>query len=138
MKKLTIKQEKFAQQYVLTGNASEAFRQSYDSKNMKSETVTEKASRLLKQYNISTRVKELQKEQIKAFTVSAEDKKKVLWDLIVTCAETDDESNKIKNPNAVISAISELNKMDGDLAAIKTQLSGNLSVSHEDMLDKLK
>ena len=41
--KLTPKQEKFAQVYVETSNASEAYRQAYDALKMKPETITRKS-----------------------------------------------------------------------------------------------
>ena len=47
-KPLTFKQEKFCKYYVDTeGNASEAYRMSYDASKMKPETIRSAASRLL-------------------------------------------------------------------------------------------
>ena len=64
MKKLTPKQNKFAEEYVNTGNASEAYRRAYDvGADTKLETIASKASHLLAEYNISTRVKELQRKK---------------------------------------------------------------------------
>lgn len=56
---LTIKQENFCNFYVESGNASEAYRRSYSCEKMKPETITEAASKLLTDYNVSTRVNEL-------------------------------------------------------------------------------
>lgn len=61
--KLTIKQEKFCNYYVETGNASEAYRRAYSCANMKDETVNNKAYNLLKRGDIGARVSELQAEQ---------------------------------------------------------------------------
>ena len=44
---MTPKQEHFARLYVETGNASEAYRQAYNAENMKPETVTNEAYKLL-------------------------------------------------------------------------------------------
>lgn len=55
---LTIKQELFAQRYVETGNASEAYRQAYGSKG-KPETVAPNASRLLASSKVAARVEQL-------------------------------------------------------------------------------
>lgn len=60
--KLTVKEELFAQNYIKTGNASEAYRRSYNAKNMTPKTIIERASVLLKKNNITTRVKELQEK----------------------------------------------------------------------------
>lgn len=57
---LTVKQEKFAQRYVETGNASEAYRLSYDASEMKPESVNRTAKELLDNPKITSRVEELQ------------------------------------------------------------------------------
>lgn len=61
-RKLTIKQEAFCAAYVETGNASEAYRRSYNAGKMKPEVVAVKASELLKSGNVSVRVAELRSE----------------------------------------------------------------------------
>ncbi|ATD65395.1 terminase small subunit [Neisseria weixii] len=50
---MTPKQEQFARLYVETGNASKAYRQAYDAENMKPETVTNEAYKLLQSPDIS-------------------------------------------------------------------------------------
>ena len=59
---LTPKQGNFAQRYVETGNASEAYRQAYDIQSEASEWVKVEASKLLKDPNVAITVIELQKE----------------------------------------------------------------------------
>lgn len=59
---LTPKQEKFALRYVELGNASEAYRQSYDAQNMKPESVWAEASRTMANPLVSARIMELQEE----------------------------------------------------------------------------
>tara|TARA_R110002051_G_scaffold318245_1_gene400362 strand:+ start:1805 stop:2326 length:522 start_codon:yes stop_codon:yes gene_type:complete len=59
---LTPKQEKFCQEYVKTGNKSEAYRLSYSTKNMATKTVNENASRISKNSKVSARIEQLQKE----------------------------------------------------------------------------
>jgi phage terminase small subunit len=56
---LTPKQEKFCLAYLKTGNASEAYRLSYDAENMKSETVNRNAKALLDNSKIAARLQEL-------------------------------------------------------------------------------
>lgn len=61
-KKLTLKQEKFCHEYVKNGgNASDAYRSAYDTKNMKSATVNRKAAELMSDGKITARIEELQK-----------------------------------------------------------------------------
>lgn len=137
-KKLTAKQEKFCQQYILTGNASEAYRQAYSTANMKPEAIKVNASKLLKSTNVALTIESLREETKKEFTVSAEQKRRMLYELAINCSQVSPESGKPVNPTATVSAIAELNKMDGDLAAIKTELKGSLNVTHEDLLEQLK
>lgn len=56
---LTPKQEKFCLVYLETGNASEAYRQSYSAGKMKPETINRNAFALLENNKIAARVKEL-------------------------------------------------------------------------------
>jgi len=60
MANLTPKQEAFALAYVETGNASEAYRRSYDAENMKPESIWVEACRTLGDPNVGLRVSELQ------------------------------------------------------------------------------
>jgi phage terminase small subunit len=57
---LTPKQEAFAQKYVELGNASEAYRQSYDAQNMSPEAIRVEACRLLQHPIVSLTVVNLQ------------------------------------------------------------------------------
>ena len=70
---MTPKQEHFARLYVETGNASEAYRQAYNAENMKPETVTNEAYKLLQSPDISAMVDDLKAEarQRHRVTVSA-------------------------------------------------------------------
>jgi phage terminase small subunit len=67
---LTPKQERFAQKYIELGNASEAYRQSYDAENMSPEAVRVEACRLLQNPNVSLTIVELQEEARKRHAVT--------------------------------------------------------------------
>lgn len=56
---LTTKQEKFCQSYVELGNASEAYRRSYDASRMKTESINRKAKELIDNGNVAARIAEL-------------------------------------------------------------------------------
>lgn len=71
--KLTVKQENFCNYYVETGNASIAYRKAYSCDRMKDKTINERASRLLKEYKISTRVEVLQAELQKRSDISKDE-----------------------------------------------------------------
>ena len=73
MGNLTPKQEKFCQKYIETGNASEAYRQSYNAENMKMETVNRNAKKLLDSNKTATRIAEIQGEAIKRHEITVDD-----------------------------------------------------------------
>jgi len=58
--RLNVKQEKFCQEHVKCGNASQAYRTVYSTEKMKDKTVWEKASRLLGTHKVRARVDEIQ------------------------------------------------------------------------------
>ena len=70
--KLSVKQEKFCNSYLEFGNASDAYRNSYNCLNMKPETINVKASQLLKKDKIRIRVEELQLELKKKTAITKE------------------------------------------------------------------
>lgn len=57
---LTVKQEKFCQAWLRTGNASAAYRQAYDAQRMQPQTVNRKAIELTRNGRIAARMAELQ------------------------------------------------------------------------------
>ena len=67
---LTIKQEKFANLYIELGNASEAYRQSYNCQKMKDETVNRTANALLNNRKITARIDELRSELAKRHDIT--------------------------------------------------------------------
>lgn len=82
-KKLTPKQRKFCEEYVTTGNGSEAYRRAYDvGVNTKIETIKVKASHLLAQDNISTTIAKLQEKQAKKFEITRSDVAKGYLEII--------------------------------------------------------
>lgn len=79
---LTPKQEKFCQEYIQHGNASEAYRQAYYCSNMKPETVTKRASELLANGEIKGRVQSLNAEIKSKAIASAEEVQEWLTKLL--------------------------------------------------------
>ena len=61
-KKLTPKQESFCQKFIELGNASEAYRQSYNCSRMKTGTINSRAKELRNDGPITVRIEELQAE----------------------------------------------------------------------------
>jgi phage terminase small subunit len=69
---LTPKQERFSALYVETGNASEAYRQAYDSSGMKPETINRKAFDLLQNGKITARVDQLRADAAKRHEITVD------------------------------------------------------------------
>lgn len=67
---LTPKQEKFAQKYIETGNASEAYRLAYDADGMKPTTINRNAHALLENSKVAARVAGLKERQLKRHDIS--------------------------------------------------------------------
>jgi phage terminase small subunit len=104
MSTFTLKQEKFCNAYLETGNASEAYRRAFNAGSMKPETINRKAVGLLNKDKIRARV-----EALKAELKSKSDitKERVLKELGKI------GFSDIDNLNAKIKALELINKMLG-------------------------
>lgn len=71
--KLTPKQESFCLAYIETGNASEAYRRSYNASRMKTETINTKAKELLKNGPVTVRIDELKAEHVERHKLTVDD-----------------------------------------------------------------
>lgn len=69
---LTPKQENFCQLYIELGNASEAYRQSYDADSMNDNVVHVKASELLSSGKVAVRVEQLKAEHKKRHNITVD------------------------------------------------------------------
>ena len=67
---LTPKQESFCQLYIELGNASEAYRQSYDADSMNEHTVHVKASELLSSGKVTARLEQIRAEHKKRHNIT--------------------------------------------------------------------
>lgn len=70
--KLTPKQEQFCQKYIETGNASKAYRQSYNAGKMKAETINRKAKALLDNGKIGARLEALHERGLKRHDITVD------------------------------------------------------------------
>jgi hypothetical protein len=140
-KTLTIKQEKFCQVYIETGNASEAYRQAYNAKNMKPETVNRKAKELLEGGRgcgkVAARIDALQTEHRKRHDVTVDN-------LTTEYEEARGLAKESINPSAMVSATTGKAKLHG-LLIEKREHSGTLTLAtiyhelyDEDLPDELK
>ena len=106
MNQLTVKQEKFCKSYIETGNASEAYRQSYDCQKMKGASINRNAVALLDNTKIATRIGELQLTLQKKFEVTVESLSKEL-------DEDRQLARSLGQPGAAISALNVKARIHG-------------------------
>jgi phage terminase small subunit len=93
---LTAKQEKFCQVYMQTGNASEAYRQSYDVSKSTEKSVNELASHLLANVKIISRVNELKQLAAKRNEITVDTITNMLKEAYFL-AQTKEETAQITN-----------------------------------------
>ncbi len=104
--KLTPKQTRFCQLYIETGSASEAYREAYNSRNMKPTTINRKAKELLDNGKITARVKKLQEEHRKRHDVTVDSLTKEL-------IESRELAKELENPTAMTTATMAKAKLHG-------------------------
>ena len=105
--KLTAKQEAFALAYVATGNAAEAYRQSYDvGESTKHQVIWNEASKVLGNRYVSVRVMELQQAAQERTLVTVESLTKEL-------EAARKLASKLKNAAAMTGAIMGKAKLNG-------------------------
>ncbi len=126
---LTPKQERFAQVYVETSNASEAYRQAYDvGKDTKPECVWVKASELMSNGKVAVRVMEIQAANRKRHEITVD----TITDMYQTAyAIGVDEQNS----SGVSTAATGMAKLHG-LITDKTQVNSTVSVTTSESVAK--
>ena len=123
---LTEKQERFCQEFIKSGVASQAYRIAYPkSKNWKDESVNVNASKTMANTNIMQRVKELQEKVESKHDIS---KDKIMARLQQLVYEQEVIGADKLDLNVMIKALDTLNKMMGYYAAEKREHSGEVAV----------
>jgi phage terminase small subunit len=102
----TIKQEKFAIKFVELGNASEAYRQSYDAENMTNESIAVAASRLLDNAKVALIVEKLREKALQRHMVTVDS-------ITDELEEARNLASSVSQPSAMISASMGKAKLHG-------------------------
>lgn len=131
---LTGKQEKFAQAFVETGDASEAFRRAYDASNMNANSVNRKAHEAKNHVKISARIDQLRAKVAKRHNVTVDSLVAELEQIkqIALSAETPQSSAAV----AAVMGKAKLTGLDKQLIEMSGSLSVTLSNSQRAALDK--
>jgi phage terminase small subunit len=145
MGKLTVKQENFCQEYIKNGgNATDAYRKSYNASKMKENSINVNASKLLSSTKVALRIKELQEKTSKKHEVTRDwiisELKNVIGKSSQEEVVRDKEGNPIgdyKYDSAGINkAIDTLNKMLGFYAPEKQEHSGEIKYIGWSLVDE--
>ena len=126
---LTIKQENFCQEYVKHGNASLAYRLSYDCSKMKDETIWQNACRLNANSKVAARIKELRLLYSARFAAEKETAVKALCDIIgfsvddLFYIDPVTGKNKLRLPNELPTRVKScIQEIDNDKGRVKYKM----------------
>jgi len=115
----------YASQYILTGDQTKSFRAAFPNTKAKPEIVWSKASVFHGFGKVQERIKSLNDDQAKkdkeVFDISVEKLKKVLFDVMHQGLDPVDGKAQL---SAVVSAVTEVNRMNGNHAAVKSEQTG--------------
>lgn len=136
---ITPKQEKFIQNIVSGMSQREAYKNSYNAKNMADDTIDNKACKLFNSDKIRARYRELMKRLENKAIMTAEER--MIWlTKVINCDVKikQEYDNEIKEYDPYMSdrlkALDMLNKMDGQYT---TKIEGNLAISYEEALKQV-
>lgn len=130
--RLTAKQEGFIASYIEHGNASRAYKENYNAEKMTRGTIDVESFKLLNNPKIATKLSELRKKVDEEVVISVAQKKKWLQAVIEDAMQVDEKGMGMLDRKSIISSIAELNRMDGDLAAQKREIT--IDDKREDLL----
>jgi phage terminase small subunit len=120
---LTAKQEKFVQNIIDGMSQADAYRNSYDVSRMTDKSIHEKASRLMADVKVRSRLTELRDQMMKPSIMSAQERLEWLTNLI---------NNEEEGTNDKLKAIDIMNKMQGEYV---TKIEGEVKMTKlEDLL----
>lgn len=144
--KLTIKQETFIQNIINGMTQRDAYKNAYNTKNMKDKTIDENACRLFNDSKIVARYEELKKKLEDKAIMSAIERMKLLSQI---ASGQKKEKDKVVTPNGkvvsvekeanlttIMKALDILNKMSGEYvqkieADVKSDVNINIELSDE-------
>ncbi|MDE2421632.1 MAG: terminase small subunit [Gammaproteobacteria bacterium] len=120
---LTLKQEAFCKAYIELGNATEAYRQSYDAVKMQPATVNRKAKELIDNGKIAARLDELRAEHLERHNVTIDS-------LIIELEDARKTAKDNMNPSAMVSATMGKAKLMGLDKPNNDNHSGEIIITH--------
>lgn len=128
---LTKKQEDFVFAYLETGNATEAYRRSYSTANMKPETINRQAKEMMDHPKISARIAQERKEARQAVKIT-------LKDHLETLQSLRDKAQEAGQFSAAVKAEEQRGKASGIYTAAEEDEKEIRLMGRDDILAELK
>lgn len=135
----TEQEEEFARHYAIHRRPSKAYRHAYHTDGWDPQMVATEAQKVMHRPRVALRIHQLQTIAEEEFKVNVKEKKFALQKIIDHCGEIIKVrgEEKMRDAKAVIAAIAELNKMDGDLAVQKKHVTGEIGINIDSDDDEL-
>ena len=132
MRKLTMKQHKFIDEYIKIGNASEAYRRSYDCKKSSNKTISIEATKLINNPSVALAVKR-EKERInRASRLGSKEIEDNLFSIYERSLETD-------QLNTARACMMDVAKLNGLIINKEHRIvDGTIEHSHVSILQAIK
>ena len=130
MRQLTMKQHKFVDEYINTGNASEAYRRSYDCKKSSNKTISIEATKLINSPNVALAIKREKERLSRSSRLDSKDIEDNLYSIFERSLETD----QLNTARACMMDIAKLN----GLIIQKQEQQINTTVNHVSLLEAVK
>ena len=130
MRQFTMKQHNFVDEYINTGNASEAYRRSYDCKKSSNKTISIEATKLINSPNVALAVKREKERLSRSSRLDSKDIENNLFSIFERSLETD----QLNTARACMMDIAKLN----GLIIQKQEQQINTTVNHVSLLEAVK
>ena len=129
LQKLTEREDRFVEHYSIHKKPSAAYRYAYTTDNMSFDTVASEAYVVRTRPHVAYRLYEIETSATEKIIVSVAEKKQWLKTIVEVSLQAVVDPKTLRDvlagdPKAAISAIAELNKMDGHHAPKKNEITG--------------
>lgn len=124
---LTARERSAVEHYIKYGSKIEAYRHAYDTSNQNPSTQHRASSRVFDRPEVQQAILEAQSRQTAQFDMESHQIKQMLATVAGKCIKNkmDRMGNQVPvDPKAVVSALSEINRMNGNHAPVKSELTG--------------
>tara|TARA_Y100001938_G_C7889016_1_gene328838 strand:+ start:174 stop:653 length:480 start_codon:yes stop_codon:yes gene_type:complete len=132
MRQLTMKQHRFVDEYINTGNASEAYRRSYDCKKSSNKTISIEATKLINSPNVALAVKREKERLSRSSRLGSKELEKRMIDIY-------DTSFNEGQYNVALNALNAIAKLNGLIVNKEHRIvNGSIEHSHVSLLEAIK